>query len=210
MMSSNQFPTIRLANEPLRSPLEELVSQHTGRKWRITDARDMTDYACHPCAILADDSYAVFAKFSDAANGQEQFEIELAGLRRLRDLSGVLIPTPVGILPVPGGSLLVLEAVKEVERAPREWRQIGQALAQIHQVKGERFGLECNGYIGPLYQDNTPHDNWTIVYAERRLWPAFRLAIASGNLPSEMAHRVERLSARLPELCRRKSVNSCQ
>lgn len=200
-MMSQQFPTIRLANEPLRDPLEALVSQYTGRKWRIRDARDMTDYACHPCAILSGDSYSVFAKFSEAPNGQEQFGIELAGLRLLRDRTGVLIPTPLGILPVAGGSLLVLEAVREVERTPREWRQIGQALAQIHQIKGERFGLERNGYIGPLYQDNTPHDKWADFYAERRLAPALRLAIASGNLPSDITRQVEQIIARLPELC---------
>jgi fructosamine-3-kinase len=56
----------------------------------------------------------------------EQFEVELAGLRFLSERSGVLIPSPIGNIPVPGGSLLVLEAVQAVERAPRHWRQIGQ------------------------------------------------------------------------------------
>jgi fructosamine-3-kinase len=102
---------------------------------------------------------------------------------------------------VTGGSLLVLEAVREVERTPRAWRQIGQALAQIHQVRGQRFGLERNGYFGPLPQDNAPHDNWANFYAERRLWPGLRMAIDSRNLPLEMARQVEKLIARLPELC---------
>ena len=196
------FPaSIRLANEPLRTPVEQIVSEHTRRKWTIKTARDMAEFACHPAAILSDGSYSVFAKFSAAPDGIDQFETELAGLRFLSDRSGVLIPALIGIIPVPGGSILVLETVRAVERAPRHWRQIGQALARIHKVKGERFGLETNGYFGPLFQDNTPMSDWPAFYAERRLWPGLRMAMASGNLPPDLIPPLERIIARLPELC---------
>lgn len=183
------------------NPVEQIVSEHTGQRWTIKDARDMTEFACHPCAILSDGSYTVFAKFSDAANGGEQFEIELAGLRLLAERSGVLIPTPVGIIPVTGGSILVLEAAQAVERTPHRWRQIGQALARIHRVKGKQFGLETQGYFGPLPQDNMPSDSWAEFYAQRRLWPGLRMAIASGNLPPALISQIEKLTSRLPELC---------
>ena len=161
----------------------------------------MTEFACHPCAILSDGSYSVFAKFSEAANGLEQFEVELAGLRLLSERSGILTPTPIGIIPVPGGSILVLEKVQTVERAPRHWRQIGQTLARIHKIKGDRFGLETHGYFGPLYQDNTQMSDWPTFYAERRLWPGLRLAIDSGNMPPDVIRQVEKLISRIPELC---------
>jgi len=183
------------------SPVEQCVSEHTGRQWTVKDARDMTEFACHPCAILSDGSYSVFAKFSTAANGFEQFEIELAGLRRLHERAGVLTPTPIGIIPIPGGNILVLEAVQAVDRTPRHWRQIGQTLARIHQIKGARFGLETHGYFGPLYQDNTPASDWRTFYAERRLEPGLRLAIDSGNAPPVVARQVEKLISRLPALC---------
>jgi protein-ribulosamine 3-kinase len=197
----NPIPSIPLTNEPLRTPLEHTVSDHIGRKWAITQARDMAEFASHPAAILSDGSYAVFAKFSAASNGMEQFEIELAGLRFLSDHSGVQIPNPVGIVPVPGGSILVLEAVQAVDRTPRHWRQIGQTLARLHKVKGNRFGFSCHGYFGPLYQDNTPADDWPTFYAECRLGPMLRQAVDSGNMPVECIPEVERLIARLPDLC---------
>jgi len=161
----------------------------------------MTEFACHPSAILSDGSYSVFAKLSEAANGFEQFEIELAGLRLLTERAGVLTPTPIGIVPVAGGSILVLEAVQAVDRTPRHWRQIGQTLARIHRVKGERFGLAAHGYFGPLYQDNTPMSDWPAFYAERRLRPGLRLAVDSGDLPAAVARQIERLMLRLPGLC---------
>ena len=125
----------------------------------------MTDFACHPAAILSDGSFSVFAKFSEAVNGFEQFEIELTGLRLLSERTGVLTPTPIGIIPVAGGSILVLKTVQAVDRAPRHWRQIGQTLARIHKIKWDRFGLETNGYFGPLFQDNAPMADWPTFYA---------------------------------------------
>jgi protein-ribulosamine 3-kinase len=194
-------PTARLALPPLRAPLEQIVSAHTGRRWTIQAARDMSDYACHPCAILSDGACSVFAKFSDAPNGTDQFEVELAGLRYIHEQAGILIPTPIGIIPVTGGAILVLEAVRAVERIPHHWRQIGQSLARIHKIKGERFGLETQGYYGPLFQDNTPSSDWPAFYAERRLWPALRMAIDSGHMPADVARQVEKIIVHFPELC---------
>ena len=199
--AQNQVPSVRLASNPLRAPVEQIVSEHIERQWTVKNARDMTEFACHPSAILSDGSYSVFAKFSDAANGFEQFEIELAGLWLLSERSGILTPTPIGIIPVTGGSILVLETVQVVDRAPRHWRQIGQTLARIHKVKWDRFGLETHGYFGPLYQDNAPMSDWPTFYAERRLWPGLRLAIDSGNMPPVVIRQVEKLISRLPELC---------
>jgi protein-ribulosamine 3-kinase len=193
--------TVRLASDPLRAPVEQIVSEYQGHPWTIRAARDMTDYACHPCAILSDGACSVFAKFSDAPNGYEQFEAELAGLRYLHERTGILIPTPIGVIPVAGGSILLLEAVQAVERTPHHWRQIGQTLARIHKIKGERFGFETSGFFGPLYQDNTPSSDWPAFYAERRLWPALRMAIDSGHLPSDVARQVEKIIVRFSELC---------
>jgi fructosamine-3-kinase len=181
--------------------VEQVVSEHIERQWIVKNARDMTEFACHPSAILSDGTYSVFAKLSEATNGFEQFEIELAGLRFLSERSGVLTPIPIGIIPVTGGNILVLEAAQAVDRAPRHWRQIGQTLARIHKIKSDRFGFETHGYFGPLYQDNTPMSDWPSFYAERRLWPGLRLAIDSGNIPPMVIRQVEKIISRLPELC---------
>jgi protein-ribulosamine 3-kinase len=196
-----QIAPAKLTADRLRLPLEKFVSEHTGRKWTVKASTDLADFACHPAAFLSDDSFSVFAKFSQASIGREQFEIELAGLRLLSELAGVLIPAPIGILTVPGGSLLVLQAVQPVERNASHWRQIGQTLARLHKVKAERFGLETHGYFGPLYQDNTPMKDWPSFYAERRLRAGLRLAVDSGNLPGEFIPQIECLMTRLPGLC---------
>lgn len=194
-------PPHRLLSDSLRLPLEQAVSRHLGREWKMIDFRNLRDFACHPAAILSDGSFPVFAKFSDAANGFEQFEIELVGLRLLRQRAGILTPDLVGNVPVEGGALLVLEGIQSIDRGQEQWREIGRTLARIHQVKWERCGLEMQGYFGPLYQDNRPLGSWAAFFAERRLWPRLVGAADSGHLPSALIRQIESLIARLPDLC---------
>jgi fructosamine-3-kinase len=61
--------------------------------------------------------------------------------------------------------------------------------------------LETHGFFGQLPQDNRPLPSWPAFYAERRLRPFMRLAVAAGNLPPAVARQVETLIARLPDLC---------
>lgn len=197
----NRNSFVRLSDNSLRIPVEELVSEYRGRKWRIKNVKDMTEFACHHCAILSDDSYSVFAKFSETVNGLEQFELELSGLKLLSECAGVLIPAPIGIISVNGGTILVLESVQAVNRGPYQWRQIGQTLARIHKIKGKLFGLETHNYFGPLYQINTQMEDWPTFYVECRLRPGLKLAIDSGNLPPVVIRKIEKLISRLPRLC---------
>jgi fructosamine-3-kinase len=196
---------------PLQTPsaihaIEQMASTHLGRRWVAEGFTDLNDRASHPCGILLGEPFSVFAKFAPA---QEQFAAELRGLTLLRQRGPVPVAVPVAPAPVAvdGGWLLLLEAVAEVPAAARtaaQWRSIGHALARLHQVRGEQFGLpDFDGFFGPLPQDNRPvaSGSWADFYAERRLLPRLRSAVDSGALPAPLARGVERLVPRLPDLC---------
>jgi protein-ribulosamine 3-kinase len=192
---------VKLNTDPLRLPLEAFLSTHLERPWTVQSYTDLIDFACHPAALLSDGSYPVFAKFTDAPDGLHQFEVEAGSLRLLSDRAGVFTPKVVGILPIDTGTLLIMEEVPAVERTSLRWRQIGAALARLHMVKSDRFGLENDVYFGPLHQDNTPADDWATFYRERRLLPGLKMAFDSGNLPVELVKPIERIISRLPSLC---------
>ena len=198
--SYKDLPSARLLSDRCRLPVERLVSEHYRQAWRVATFSDMHDYASHPAAILSDGTRPVFVKLSEAAHGLDQFEVELAGLRLLAERAGILTPPPIGIVSVEGGVMLVLEAVQAVERTAVQWRDIGRTLARIHQIQGERCGLETQGYFGPLYQDNRPAPDWLSFYTERRLWPRLMGAIDSGWLDTVTIRQVEKLAARLLRL----------
>jgi len=186
---------------PFSAAIEQTVSSYLGQVWCIEEFHDLHDLSSHPAAILSDGNDSVFAKLSDAANGLEQLEVEVAGLRRLSQLAQVSVPTVIGLVECAGGVVMLQEAVQSVERSDEQWRQIGRTLATIHRVKGKRFGSESQGYFGPLYQDNRPLDDWATFFAERRLWPRLMSAIDAGHLPSQLIRQIEKLITRLPDLC---------
>jgi fructosamine-3-kinase len=191
----------RLLNDTLRMPLEQRVSTFLGRRWQVQRAQDMHDAASHPAAVLSDGTYAVFVKLAEGSLASDHTSRELAGLACLTERAGVLTPRAIGAVAVDDAVLLILEAVVPVPRRRQEWRQMGQALARIHRVKGERCGFEGHNYWGSLRQDNTPHRHWVDFLRKRRLAPRLQAAVAGGHLPLEVAGRVERLSERLAELC---------
>jgi fructosamine-3-kinase len=167
----------------------------------VTKAQDKSASASHLAAILSDETYAVFVKLGEGGRAWDQCNQELAGLRFLTERSGVLTPAGIGTLRVGGGALLILEAVRVVERERVHWRQMGWALARIHGIKGDRCGFDSPCYWSSLYVDNTPLASWVDFFRERRLAPRLRAAVDSGHLPLGVVLHVERLSARLPGLC---------
>lgn len=195
---------LRLLSDPLRLPLEQRVSTHLGRPWQVARADDMEDASSHPAAVLSDGTYAVFVKLAEGSDASDRTIREIEGLAALTTRASVLTPPAIGAVPVKSAGdaaiLLVLEAVVPIPRRRQQWREMGQTLARIHSVKGERYGFESHNYWGSLRQDNTPHAHWLDFYRACRLAPRLAAAVDSGRLPSDVAARVERLSERLPDL----------
>jgi len=202
MAQATLGPSVKhLMRDDLRLTVEQCVSAYLGRAWQVTKTEDKTDAASHPAAILADENYAVFVKLGEGDQAADQLTQELAGLRLLTERAGVLTPTGIGIVPVTGGALFIMAAVEVVERTPAHWRQMGQTLGQIHNTKGDRFGLETHSYWGSFYQDNRPLADWPDFFWQRRLEPRLRAAVDSGHLPLAIVTRVEKLGSQLAELC---------
>lgn len=184
-----------------RHPLERAVSEYIGSAWTIAHITDLSDMACHPCAIASDNAFAVFMKYGAEPEAIQQFEVEVAGLQYLSQHAGVLTPPAIGIVPLEDGTVFIMEALHIVERTPLHWRDIGATLARIHGVVAEQCGFSTHGFAGPLLLDNTLTHDWVSFYGERRLWPRLQLALSSGHLPVSVASQVETVIRRLPELC---------
>jgi fructosamine-3-kinase len=192
----------------VRAEIERTVSGHLGRRWVSRGFTSLDDRASHPCGILHGAPFSVFAKLGATADAREQFTAELAGLRLIGRSAGVRVPVPVagGLAGTQDGTLLLYEALAErppEAREPADWRSIGYALAALHQVGNERFGLDGpRGFFGPLPQDNrpVPANRWAGFFRERRLLPLLRVAVNSGHLPPALAAEVAEIAARLPAL----------
>ena len=175
------------------------VSRHLGEQWRPTGFTDLRERASHPCGIFHGEPISVFVKL----NLGGETPAELRGLELLRR-HAVAVPRPIAEVRLDHGTLLVQEAIPEIpaeDRTPEHWASIGYELAKLHRVSGRYFGLtDFDGYFGPLPQDNRPADDWPAFYGRRRLAPLLRRAVDAGRLDDDLAHRVERVIERLPEI----------
>jgi fructosamine-3-kinase len=174
------------------------ITAHLGPDWRPTGFTDLGDRASHRCGIFPGSPWSVFAKLNTGG----ETTAELRGLELLRS-HGAPTPTPLGSVPVPGGVLLLTEAIAEIppeERTTVQWAEIGRSLALLHQNVGTAFGLaDFDGFFGPLPQSNHPVSggSWADFYASRRLLPLLRAA----HLEPDLARGVARIAERLPSLC---------
>lgn len=192
--------------------VERAGSDRLGRPWTSTGFTNLNERASHPCGVFRGEPFSVFAKLDHTATGAEQFRCELRGLELLGRLSEVRTTGPVGagVVDSAAGTLLLLDAIDELpaeRRTTEDWRGVGRALATLHQVHADRFGLDLgpdsfDGFFGPLRQDNRPVESnrWVDFYAERRVLPWLRSAVDSGCLPMASASGVERLVERFPVL----------
>lgn len=146
-------------------------------------------------ARLEAGSGPVFLKYDPAAP-EGMFAHEAEGLAALSTAaSGLRIPSVLGV----SREWLLLEWLEPAHPGPRYDDRLGEGLAALHTPRGEGWGWEGDGFIGPLPQENVPTGDWPTFWRERRLEPQLRRARDAGALPGT-AGEWDRLFARLPEL----------
>jgi PPOX class probable F420-dependent enzyme len=70
----------------------------------------------------------------------------------------------------------------------------------MHAAGAPSFGLDADGFIGPLPMSNVPAPDWPSFYVERRVLPFLRQAVDGGAVSAADAAAIERTCQRLPDL----------
>jgi protein-ribulosamine 3-kinase len=182
--------------------IENSVSARLGRKFSIQSVTPNKNGAMHDAALFSGDGFRAFVKLGTNPFSPDQFRQEAWGLRYIAGHSPVKTPGVVDALEAGGAALLILEAVdcRPVE-TKKDWETLGRGLAALHRTTWDRCGLETHSYLGIFRQDNRPMGSWPEFYGERRLRDTMKMAVDAGNLTPEQCRPVERLIARLPEVC---------
>ena len=113
---------------------------------------------------------------------------ELHGLTTIAESSKVRIPQVFGITPVQSGySALILEYIQSSTPVLNNATQnkIAEILIELHNTKGEQFGLDRDNHIGALKQVNTPKDSWSQFFISSRLEYMWDQALGEKSIPPE-------------------------
>ncbi|HVU09791.1 MAG TPA: fructosamine kinase family protein [Phototrophicaceae bacterium] len=136
------------------------------------------------------------------------FAAEARGLALLRESHTFRIPDVIaqGEATTATPAYLILEWIDRAASVD-QWRYgaaFGQALAVLHRVSADSFGLDHDNYIGDLPQINTPATSWPIFYRDQRLAVQMQIAETLGYLPAYREKLIrdlmERIETILPDV----------
>lgn len=144
---------------------------------------------------LADGRLA-FVKSAADPQGAALLAGEARGLQLLR--AHIRCPAILDQGPLPdGGAWLALEWLDLHPLGTPAWRDLGRALAGLHQTHAKLHGLDFDHFLGRLPLENSPCASWAEFFIERRLRPQFALARRRGHRGLEESHAIERAATLL-------------
>ncbi len=125
-----------------------------------------------------------------------QLDIEGYMLRYLRGHSTLPVPT---VIHSENTLLLMTHIPGNSQISASVQRHAAEILAELHQVRGDQFGLERDTLIGSLPQPNPPTDSWIDFFRDQRLLFMARGALGDGRLNVSLYTRIEQLAERLED-----------
>ncbi|GAA4355036.1 fructosamine kinase family protein [Kangiella marina] len=141
---------------------------------------------------------------------KDQLLKEASGLELLRsaiDSNGIKLRVPQ-VLNV-AKQTLVLERINAVSPNAKQMQELGKALAKLHRIRFEHYGLSEDNYIGLNPQENGLSRDWGCFFYEKRLMFQVQL-IASQRVRESflevLSNSRERLIRWLNEHCEHASL----
>ncbi len=134
-----------------------------------------------------------FLKINSASKFPQLFQKEERGLGLLKKSMNLHLPEVLLNGEYGDTSFLLMELILFEKQSNLFWENFGIGLAKLHQVYGEKFGLNENNYIGSLEQLNSYKKDWASFFIENRLEHQANLAFDKGLIDSELITQLERL-----------------
>ncbi len=172
--------------EEIRQHLEKIYSQPV----QIVNSSSVGGGCINETAIVSlSNGEKVFLKYH--ANPPTGFFAgEARGLALLGAVkNGPQVPKPLA----QGKHFLILEYIEKQVPTHNFYIQFGRALAELHRVTQDRFGLDHDNFIGPTVQPNTLEQNAVTFYREQRFRFQQDLARKSGKLPKSVDVKLDKL-----------------
>lgn len=180
--------------------LSDKLQNNTGL--RIFGAESVSGGSINRAARIETDQGLFFLKWNQQAPA-DMFEREADGLNRLaRATTGLVIPAIHSWAPpeeeAPG--YLLMDYIQSDNGSTRAFQQLGERLAQLHELTAPQFGLDVDNYIGRLPQSNRKYDSWTQFFIRERIEPRLQQAVNQQGLNRSLLTNWSRLAGRLEDV----------
>lgn len=164
-----------------KSALLQSIQNDLSRKQLLTGdivwLRDLSGGDINQAALISDGDTNWFLKYHLHAPG-DMFETEAQALTEISDLGCIRAPCAIATGHDAQAHWLVLEYLDLTASGSES--QLGEQLAAMHEPDFIHYGWNRNNYIGSTPQDNSPAENWTAFWRDKRLLPQLEMAKTSG------------------------------
>lgn len=117
------------------------------------------------------DKGTYFLKINSAVAYPEMFAKEAEGLKALKQASLFKIPDVIATGEHGDKQYLFMELLEKSYPSKEIWKTFAEALAQLHKISNDYFGLTDFNYIGSLRQQNDYTKSWVEFYTSQRIIP---------------------------------------
>lgn len=131
---------------------------------------------------------------SDAA---DMYEREREGLVLLSQARKLRIPQAYTVAANEHCACLIMEFIQLQPLRLAAQVALGEALAELHSISTDQYGLAEDNYIGRSRQVNGFAEDWWEFYCDKRLTVQWEMAKRNG-MRSELLQRLQRLIERVP------------
>ena len=144
-------------------------------------------------------NYNYFVKINNKAVFENGFKEEVLGLQFLK-ANGAITPKIIIEGTYSNKIYLVLSWIESSLETTHFWENFAIQLANLHQNKALKFGLNHHNFMGELHQKNTFFNDFPSFFIENRLKPQVKLAFDSGLLQTKEVQLFESLYKQLPSI----------
>jgi protein-ribulosamine 3-kinase len=168
-----------MLSDALAAALQEAIAGATGERFMIQQATPASGGCIHSSWVLAAGEVRYFAKLNEERFAAS-FAAEADGLAALRE-AGMRAPRPLTRGTASGHAFLLLEFLAIGPATDAGFRELGRALARLHDYHGTQFGWHRDNFIGSTPQSNAMGPSWAEFWRHQRLAPQLALAAQNGH-----------------------------
>ncbi|REE83651.1 fructosamine-3-kinase [Lutibacter oceani] len=145
---------------------------------------------------ISAESFNYFVKINNISVFENGFKEEALGLKFLKT-HGAITPKIISEGIFKGNIYLVLSWIDSIFETNKFWQNFAIQLANLHQNKSEKFGLNYSNFMGQLVQKNTFFNDFPAFFIENRLKPQVKLAFSKDLLQIKELKQFESLYTQL-------------
>lgn len=138
----------------------------------------------------------------------DPFQAEQQGLLLLTQCDAFRVPALLDCTGRSGLDMLLMEWIDIAPLGMSQGARFGEALAQLHGIEAQRFGLDQNNFIGASLQLNGWHGEWWPFFCQRRLGYQLELAGQRG-LPRAVQSAGQILLQRIEQRFKEDTPTAC-